>query len=100
MRRMASCSAAAKNSRCKIASRRCSSVRLCQSNSGLPSATVAIPLARATTFAVKFVPMAGQLIVLAEVATGRSIAGLGEKLSNADRALDAALLFAPHAARR
>lgn len=60
---------------------------------------VAIPVARATSFAVKFVPMAGQLVVLAEVATGRSIAGLGEKLSNADRALDAALLLAPHAAK-
>lgn len=60
---------------------------------------VAIPIARATTFAVKFVPMAGQLVVLAEVATGHSIAGLGEKLSNADRALDAALLLAPHAAK-
>ncbi len=60
---------------------------------------VAIPVARATTFAVKFVPMAGQLVVLAEVATGRSIAGLGEKLSSAERALDAALLLAPHAAK-
>lgn len=60
---------------------------------------VAIPIARVTTFAVKFVPMAGQLVVLAEVATGRSMAGLGERLSNADRALDAALLLAPHAAK-
>ena len=60
---------------------------------------VAIPIARVATFAAKFVPMAGQLVVLAEVASGRSILGLGERLSNADRALEAALVIAPHAAK-
>ena len=59
---------------------------------------VAIPIARVTTSIAKLVPIAGELVVLAEVATGRSMLGLGEKLSNAERALDAALLIAPRAA--
>ena len=59
---------------------------------------VAIPIARVTTSIAKLVPIAGELVVLAEVATGRSILGLGEKLSSAERALDAALLIAPRAA--
>jgi hypothetical protein len=60
---------------------------------------VAIPIAKVTTSVAKFVPMAGQLVVLAEVATGRGMMGLGEKLSNAERVLDAAFLIAPHAAK-
>jgi hypothetical protein len=39
---------------------------------------VAIPIARVTTSIAKFVPVVGELVVLAEVATGRSIMGLGE----------------------
>jgi hypothetical protein len=60
---------------------------------------VAIPIARAVTFVGKFVPVAGDLIVLAEVVTGRDLAGLGEKLDRVDRAVDAALLVAPFAAK-
>jgi hypothetical protein len=59
---------------------------------------LSVPIARASVFVGKFVPVAGSLLVLAEVVTGRDIAGLGEKLDNADRALDAALLVAPFAA--
>lgn len=60
---------------------------------------VAIPIARAVTFVGKFVPVAGDLIVLAEVVTGRDLAGLGEKLDRVERAVDAALLIAPYAAK-
>lgn len=60
---------------------------------------VAIPIARAVTFVGKFVPVAGDLIVLAEVVTGRDFAGLGEKLDRVDRAVDAALLVAPYATK-
>jgi predicted transcriptional regulator len=58
---------------------------------------VAIPIARATVAIAKLVPVAGELVILAEVATGRSMAGLGEKLDHAERAVDAALLVAPFA---
>ena len=58
---------------------------------------VAIPIARATVAVGKLIPVAGELIILAEVATGRDIAGLGEKLEPAERAIEAALVVAPFA---
>jgi hypothetical protein len=60
---------------------------------------VAIPIARTVVFVGKFVPVAGSLIALSEAITGRSIAGLGEKLGDAERAVDAALALAPFAAK-
>ena len=39
---------------------------------------VTIPIAHAAVFIGKFVPIAGSLLVLSEVVTGPSIAGLGE----------------------
>jgi len=60
---------------------------------------VAIPIARATVAIGKFIPVAGELIILAEVATGRDIAGLGEKLEPAERAIEAALVLAPFATK-
>jgi hypothetical protein len=59
---------------------------------------VSIPIARASVLVGKLVPVAGSLIVLSEVVTGRDMAGFGEKLDDAGRALDAALLLAPFAA--
>jgi hypothetical protein len=58
---------------------------------------VAIPIARTVAFVGKFVPVAGELIILAELATGRDIGGLGERIDRAERALDAALVLAPYA---
>lgn len=59
---------------------------------------IAIPIAKATTAVAKLVPVAGELVILAEVATGRDTMGVGEKLDRAERAVDAALLLAPYAA--
>lgn len=60
---------------------------------------VAIPIARAVTTIAKLAPIVGDLVVAAEVLTGRELAGLGEKMDKVDRAVDAALLLAPFAAK-
>jgi hypothetical protein len=60
---------------------------------------VAVPIAEAADLVAQFVPIAGQLLAAVEAATGRSVAGLGPELEGSERAINAALLLAPLAAK-
>lgn len=58
---------------------------------------VALPVATAADGALKLVPIAGEIVLAAEAASGRSLAGLGPEISREARIADAALVAIAHA---
>jgi len=60
---------------------------------------VSIPVAQVVDTALAFVPVAGQLWTALEIATGKTMGGIGADIATTDRVISAVLLVLPHAAK-
>ncbi|MBI2390884.1 MAG: hypothetical protein HYV09_14935 [Deltaproteobacteria bacterium] len=67
--------------------------------SKLVVAPVAIPIAHAIDTAISFVPVAGQLWLAMEVATGKTMGGIGVDIPTAERVMHAVTLAVPLGAK-